>query len=467
MTAPRRLSAAIAMIASTAMIAAFAGAPAMAMQPPVVDPGALVKPAPAGPTEPTEQRSLCTRWLSTGRQVITKPTAAQSMMNLDDAWRFSRGAGQKVAVIDTGVTPSPRLGRVIGGGDYVHAGSGLVDCDSHGTAVASIIAARPGPGDAFVGVAPEASLISIRQSSASYSAKNPRRDTESLEPGVGPGYGSVRTLAHAVVRAVELGATVINISEVACGAAGRRVDDRALGAAVKYAFDHDVVVVAAAGNLDGESACRTQNPEPQPADDGWASLATIASPAWFSRYVLTVGSVDAGSGAPSTFSLHGPWMGVAGPGTEIVGLDSRPGSTRLVDAEPTQGAPNPLHGTSFAAAYVSGTVALVRARFPQAGAAEVIDRITRTAHGPGTGRDNQIGYGVIDPVAALTADLSGARPSAVVAAPIAAPAPEPAPDHSARNAAVAGCLAALALVIVVLGISLPHRRVRRLEPDEY
>lgn len=66
------------------------------------------------------------------------------MLNLQEAWQFGRGAGVKVAVIDTGVTPHPRFPHLIPGGDYVMAGGdGLSDCDAHGTIVASMIGAAP------------------------------------------------------------------------------------------------------------------------------------------------------------------------------------------------------------------------------------------------------------------------------------------------------------------------------------
>ena len=68
------------------------------------------------------------------------------MLNLQEAWAFGRGAGQKVAVIDTGVTPHPRFPHLIPGGDYVMGGDGLSDCDAHGTIVASMIGAAPASG---------------------------------------------------------------------------------------------------------------------------------------------------------------------------------------------------------------------------------------------------------------------------------------------------------------------------------
>ncbi|WP_202422297.1 type VII secretion-associated serine protease mycosin [Gordonia sp. SID5947] len=455
-----------ALVASLALIGAFGNAPVAALTPPTIDPTALERSTPAAPPEATEQRTLCAEPLATGRHDTSDPTAAQSMMNLPEAWRFSRGRGQKVAVIDTGVTPHPRLGRVQPGGDYVSSGDGLADCDAHGTLVAGIIAAAPSRDDAFAGVAPEASLISIRQSSGAYSARD--RGPADSDPTVGAAYGSVRTLAAAVVRATDLGATVINISEVACAPTGSRLDDRSLGAAVKYAYDRNVVVVVAAGNVSQNSGCPDQNPPPAAADlEGWGSVSTIASPAWFSPYVLAVGSVDSDTGTPSGFSLHGPWVRVAAPGTGIVSLTSVRGSSELVDAQQGQDGPIPIAGTSFATPYVAGAVALVRARFPHLRPAEVMERITRTAHSPGTGHDTAIGHGVIDPVAALTSEIPRGLPNPTDARPIAAPGAEPVVDHTARNVALIGAGVCAAVIAVVLLVAMPHRRVRHLDPDEY
>lgn len=457
-----------AVVAMTVAVALGIGwpGPALALPPPEIAVGALPLGSPAAPPEPTEQRTLCARPVPL--PAVARPAPAQEMMNLPAAWRFSRGAGQRVAVIDTGVTPHPRLPRLRGGGDFVSTGDGLSDCDAHGTLVAGIIGATPSSGDAFAGVAPEAAIISIRQSSAAFESRDRRRD-EAPDPAVGAGYGSVATLARAVVRAVDLGATVINISEVACSAAADRAADRALGAAVRHAFERNVVVVVAAGNLSPGSPCAHQNPEPAPADrTGWGSVETVASPAWFAPYVLAVGAVDAASGTPSSFSLHGPWVDVAAPGTGIVSLDSTPRSTGLVHAQRGDSGPVPLLGTSFAAPYVAGTAALVRARYPQLSAGEVVERIIATAHAAGDGHDQVVGHGVIDPVAALTAELPAPMPAEpITAAPIAAPAAHPTPDHTSRHVALVGVALAITAVLAVLSLSLPHRRVRRLEPDEY
>lgn len=63
----------------------------------------------------------------------------------------------------------------------------------------------------------------------------------------------------------------------------------------------------------------------------------------------------------------------------------------------------------FSAAIVSGVAALVRAKYPKLSARQVIDLLIRTARRPAHGVDNQIGYGIVDPVAALNRDLPAAQ----------------------------------------------------------
>ncbi len=462
----------VAVLGTLAMLAAIPGTPAAAaISPPAIDSAALVRDAPVAPPEPTEQKMWCATPVLVPGTDLTTPSDAQMMMRLPEAWRFSRGTGQKVAVIDTGVTRHPRLPRITAGGDYVSRSDGTDDCDGHGTLVAGIIAAQPSTSDTFAGVAPEASIIAIRQSSAAFEPKDRKRSENTDDnPTVGAGFGTVQTLAYAIVRAVGLGATVINISEVACGSAGSDLHDRQLGAAVKYAFDRDVVVVAAAGNLTANSTCSQQNPPPDPANPslgGWDTVTTVASPAWYTPYVLSVAAVDSRGGAAAPFSLAGPWVGVAAPGTAILSLDSARGSNRLVNAQEGDKGLASVDGTSFAAPYVAGVVALVRAKFPELDAAAVMERITRTAHAPGTGRDNAVGHGVIDPVAALTYHLPATQVDWAVPQAISAPAPQPAPDRRPQTVALIG--AGICAIVLLAGwaVSMPARRLRRLGPDEY
>ncbi|MGW6724429.1 type VII secretion-associated serine protease mycosin [Nocardia sp. NPDC055029] len=438
--------------------------PVTALAPPVIDMGALdaaqglsTRPAPL---EPTEHRVLCSEPTLSGSPPAEAPIA-QRVLDLPTAWQFSRGAGQKVAVIDTGVNRHPRLPALQPGGDYVSDSDGTADCDGHGTFVAGIIAAQPSPDDGFAGVAPDAEILSIRQLSLAYSPKDRGAKDSATGALTESGYGNVLTLAASVIRAVDLGATVINISEVACAAAGSDTADAALGAAVRYAYERNVVVVAAAGNLSSQGACQQQNERP-----GWKSVSTVASPAWFQPYVLSVASVDP-DGTPSALSLRGPWVGAAAIGRSIVSLDSKPGGTGLVDRVQTSEGPAAIEGTSFAAPYVAGLAALVRARFPELDAGQVIDRIVRTAHHPGAGRDDQVGAGLVSPVAALTAELPAPTPDGDSATrAIAASVHPPGPDPLPRRIAVIGSITCLTLLGIGAAVAIPFHKRRHDElPD--
>ncbi|WP_084294474.1 type VII secretion-associated serine protease mycosin, partial [Mycolicibacterium flavescens] len=368
-------------------LAAVIGAPeAAAITPPTVDDTRLPAPRPPSPPDRTEQTGPCTT-----ATAATQPVGGQlDSLDLQSVWRLTRGAGQTVAVIDTGVARHRLLPRLAPGGDYVSGGDGTDDCDGHGTVVAGIIGAAPDRDDsnAFTGVAPDASIIGIRQSSNKFRAAD--------NPG-GSGYGDVDTLAAAVRGAADLGATVINISTIACVAKDADLDDRALGAALAYAVDvKNVVVVAAAGNAGAAGQCRDGNPA-RPGRPDWTDVEVVVSPAWYDDYVLTVGSV-APTGAPSTFSLAGPWVDVAAPGEQVVSLD-RDGEG-LVATTQADGGEKPIAGTSYAAPVVAGIVALLRSRSPQLTARQVMGRIEQTARRPAAGWDPHVGHGVVDVVAA-------------------------------------------------------------------
>lgn len=445
----------IARLVAAAAIAASPGtAPANAVTPPAIDEDRLPPSAPAAPQYPAVQRAACTvPVLASGR------TATQlDGLDLAAAWAFSRGAGQRVAVIDTGVAAHRQLPGLIGGGDYVSTGDGTRDCDGHGTLVAGIIAAttRSTPSadmvaDWFSGVAPLATVIGIRQSSQRFGAA-----------GDLDGVGDVDTLAKAVRTAADSGASVINISAVACRSAATGLDDRALGAALAYAVHvRRSVIVAAAGNIDHDCV---------------AGQTTIVSPAWYDEYVLTVGSVDT-HGAASAFTLPSAWVDVAAPGEAVVSLSTV--GDALADS--LDGAA--LSGTSFAAPVVSGLAALIRSRFPDWTPRQVMDRIISTAHHPPGGRDDFVGAGVIDPVAALSSDspipassTPAPPPSGPAPTPGSAPAqqrPEPSVSPGPNAAASTGLRTAITgtavLVIVLLassGARMVLNRRQRHGPTE-
>lgn len=442
---------ALAFAMVTALTAAVANMPAAAaLAPPTIDQTKVPADGPPSPDQPMRQTNRCATAIATSQPDVRQPAAGFDMLNVRDAWRYSTGAGVSVAVIDTGVTPGPRLAAT-GGGDYVSGGDGLSDCDAHGTIVASLIAARRSDADGVAGVAPDASIVSIRQSSRAFGPSSfGSGDHEASMKA-----GTVATLARAIVHAANLGAKVINVSVTACVSAAEALDQRAIGAAVWYAATaKDALIVAAAGNA-GEEGCEQNSTSgPLNPDDprGWANVRTVSSPSWFSEYVLSVGAVTP-TGAPIDKSLAGPWLGVAAPGTGVIGLS--PGNTGAVNAYPPPrpgDKPIPFWGTSFAAAYVSGVAALVRAKYPQLSAHQVANRIIRTAHNPARGVDNQIGHGVVDPVAALTFDIPpGVRiPPGPQSRPLTPAAAPPPPDRRARNAALV-----IAVIVCIGAVTAP------------
>jgi type VII secretion-associated serine protease mycosin len=289
---------------------------------------------------------------------------AQQALGFSAVWDRTRGSGVTVAIVDSGVDANPQFGdRVIFGPDLVagtkpHIPPGA-DCVGHGTAVASIIAAAPVPGVSFTGVAPAARILSVKISG-----------TDTFPTSVTP---------QGIMDAVQFGAGVINLSLATPD------DVPALRNAVEYALRHDVVVVAAAGN--------------DVPRGGTGPFYPAAYPG-----VLSVGAVGPG-GALAAFSDRHTPVTVTAPGVNVT--SAYPG--RFPDAyAPAQ------NGTSFAAAFVSGVVALVRSAHPGLSAAQVVARIEATARGaagPGTG------HGLVDPVRAVTAVLPAESPSATSTSP--------------------------------------------------
>ncbi|MGD9622201.1 MAG: type VII secretion-associated serine protease mycosin [Mycolicibacterium sp.] len=549
-----------------ALVAVSANLPmAQAITPPSVDPALAPGDGTPGPDQPMRRSNSCSTPITVNNPDVTLLAPGFDLLSISAAWQYSTGNGVPVAVIDTGVTPNPRL-PVVAGGDYIMGGDagldGLQDCDAHGTIIASIIAGAPqgilpmprpmpavpafpapagpppvtgaplpptdipgplppppppapvtitktapppppapappppppppggddagvapqngppdpqtddepavpapppGAPDGVAGVAPHATVISIRQSSRAFEPVNPGpADANSEEHQKA---GTLATLAKAVVHAADLGAKVINISVTACVPAADTLDQRTLGAALWYAATvKDAVIVAAAGNV-GESGC-DNNPMYDPLNPSdprdWNQVKVVSSPSWFSDYVLSVGGVDA-TGAPIDKSMSGPWVAVAAPATHIMGLSPQGGGP--VNAYPPSrpGEKNmPFWGTSFSAAYVSGLAALVRAKYPTLSAHQIINRIVQTAHNPPGGVDNKVGYGMVDPVAALTFNIpAGERIPPGSQARVITPAPPPpAPDHRARNVA-AGFIGALALMVLAVAVAARIRRAAR------
>lgn len=452
-------------------------ATAVAVAPPV-DPDVSAAPpdGPPGPDTSMRKQGGCLAPGVMPNSDLSKPPPPSTALRLDQAHKFSTGAGVIVAVIDTGVHPQPRLVNMIPGGDYIDPGAGgpggFEDCDGHGTAVAGIIGAAPSPNDGLVGVAPNAQILAIRQSSEAYMPENTSGDPN--DPNNSQTAGNIRSVARAIVHAVNLGAKVINISVVSCIKVTQPIDQAILGGALRYALDvKDALVVAAAGNVNAidtgnsvQSTCQN-NPDVDPSRPmdprNWAGVTAISTPSWFDDLVLSVGFVSP-DGIRAQNSMAGPWVDVAAPGSGIVSLSAADGAG-VINGMPNKDGKDapmvPLAGTSFAAAYVSGTAALLRSRFPNLSARQIAARIIATAHQPPRGVDNEVGHGMIDPVAALTytESLTGEPAITVQAAKLALPPPPPAPDTKPQKAAgivigaVVSFFAVVAIVVVSAGLT--------------
>lgn len=432
---------------------------AWAISPPEVDPNFAPPSGSAGPETPMSQRGECVTTGVTPAFDAAAVPAAQTMLNLAGAWQFSRGEGQTVAVISTGVQPGPRLPDVDGGGDYVAGTDGRTDCDGHGTLVAGIIAGQPGA-DGFSGVAPAARILAIRQTSAMYAPTSPDEDQDAQRAGI-----AIDSLARAVVRAADEGARVITISPVTCLGPDATIDQNPLGAALRYAaVERDVVIVAAAGDagaggVGGGLACQSNplNNTGAPDDPrNWAGVTSVSVPSSWQPYVLSVGS-QTPQGQPSPFTMAGPWVGIAGPGQGIVSVSNAPDGG-LADGLPDRAGFAPINGSGYAAAYVAGVAALVRSRFPDMPARDVIERLTATAHNGAYSPSNLVGTGTVDPVAALTWQLpERASDEDGTVTRIAAPtAPEPV-DHLPRTIALGGA-AALAVAVAATALIATRRK---------
>ncbi|MFD0491405.1 membrane-anchored mycosin MYCP [Saccharopolyspora erythraea NRRL 2338] len=377
-------------------IAVFGPAmPAASAQPFVGPPPLRPTNTVGGPLSPQpgfEQTQGCMQ-ANTGDSTIEEKPWSQLALGFEQAHEQGlTGSGKTVAVIDTGVNQHPRLSLTGNGGSAVPDGRGAnFDCDGHGTIVAGIIAAHRDDSTGLIGVAPEAQIMSIRQSSKLFQNKAEKKTV-----------GDTQTMAQAITQATNSGASVINISQSSCqtiAQASNPADEHnnRLYQAVKNAFDRGVVVVAAAGNADG--ACQ-KNPSGSPT--------TAVLPAWFDEYVLTVGSVGQ-EGQPSEFTVPGPWVDVAAPGENLISLDPGSGGSGLASqiAAGADGQMQPIQGTSFATPYVSGLAVLIKEKYEKAGtplsAGQIMDRIKATAMHPGgnNGRNDIVGYGMIDFMAAL------------------------------------------------------------------
>ena len=280
-------------------------------------------------------------------------------IGVEQAWLDSNGGGVTVAVIDTGVSPVPDLKEteLADGYDFVNDRPDATDDNGHGTHVAGTIAQSTNNGYGVAGIAHGATIMPLKV----------------LGKGGG---GTVADIAEAIRFAADNGADVINMS---LGGGG---ESSLMKEAIEHAHSQGVVVIAAAGNANQNSA---------------------GYPARYER-VVGVSAVDS-TGAKAPYSNFGAGVDIAAPGGNT--KESQIGGIlqNTIDAK-GESVFASLQGTSMAAPHVAGVAALVRAAGiddPD----EIREIVLQSALEPSDDPLNHFGAGKLDAAAAVKLAIDG------------------------------------------------------------
>ncbi|BBI34711.1 S8 family peptidase [Cohnella abietis] len=262
----------------------------------------------------------------------------------ETGWNVTKGSKDViVAVLDTGVQADhPDLkGRLVKGVNIVDPSSAPEDDVGHGTHVAGIIAANVNNKEGVAGMTWFTKIMPVKVLDSS-------------------GAGSTYSVAQGIIWATDHGANIINMS------LGNYAEAEFLHDALKYAYEHGVVLVAASGN---DNTDRPGYPAAYPE-------------------VFAVSATDQNE-MRAEYSNYGDYIDVAAPGSSIP--STYPGSRYAA-----------LSGTSMACPHVSALASLVKAANPKLSNIEIMDLLRRTSRDLGkSGKDKDFGYGQIDVRSAL------------------------------------------------------------------
>lgn len=276
------------------------------------------------------------------------------------------GQGVRVAVVDSGVAQTDRIdvsARMVPGAPVNY----------HGSAVAGLIAGDPRPDGKLIGIAPEATIVDVRVYDSDDPAKGRTPDTDGLAQGL------------QWLLANRGSFDIVNIS-LRFGHVDRVQD------LVRKLWKAGKIVVASSGNrpLQGESGF-----------DDWGTYVGSEDvrdevfPAGYDEVVAVAAEVDESEQDPQAVNLANGAIDVSAPTANAVSF-AMTGETCVLRT----------HATSWAAAEVSGVLALLKSAYPQETNAQLVSRLVNTASGRPDVRGTFRGAGVVQPLAAITRPLA-------------------------------------------------------------
>ena len=282
-------------------------------------------------------------------------------INVESAWNETQGDGITVAVIDTGVSRVPDLEQTkfVPGYDFVNDRTLATDDNGHGTHIAGTIAQATNNNYGVAGIAYKASIMPLKVLSAS-------------------GGGTVADIAESIKFAADHGADIINMS---LGGGG---ESQIMKEAIDYAHNKSVVIIAAVGNANQNSA---NYPARYP-------------------HVIGVSATDA-AGEKAPYSNFGAGVDISAPGGSISDENEAGGILQeTINPENGKSVFASFQGTSMASPHVAGVAALVKASGIQ-DPEEITNILKKSARAVTEDPLNHFGVGQLDAAAAVKLAIKG------------------------------------------------------------